>query len=76
MTGEAVEGGVVKGGGENPSGSPDSIAGIFFTGHGNGYRLTVPAKSTDKILKLYLGLWHGRGRFEAKQSDGLSLIHI
>jgi hypothetical protein len=57
-------------GGTPTASAANSKTGIYFTGIGNGYRLTVPAVSVDRTLKLYLGLWVARGRFEAKLSDG------
>ena len=50
--------------------------GIYFTGIGNGYRLTIPAKSTESVLKIYLGLWIARGRFEARLSDGSATPYV
>jgi len=47
-----------------------SKTGIYFRGIGKGYRLTIPAQKTQSVLKIYLGLWRARGRFEAKLSDG------
>ena len=57
-------------GGTPTAGATNSIAGIFFTGIGNGYRLSIPAQSSQSVLKLYLGLWTARGRLEARLSDG------
>ena len=44
--------------------------GIYFTGSGNGYQLTVPADTTERTFKIYLGSAKARGRFEASLSDG------
>ena len=49
--------------------TPGSTTGIYFYGIGNGYQLTLPADTTERTLKLYIGLWHARGRFEARLSD-------
>jgi lysophospholipase L1-like esterase len=57
-------------GGTPTAGASNSITGIFFTGIGNGYQLSIPAQSSGSVLKLYLGLWTARGRFEARLSDG------
>ncbi len=56
-------------------GTPDSsasnvTAGIFFLGAGNGYRLTLPADTTPRTLKVYLGVWEARGHVQATLSDG------
>ena len=53
----------------------DSVAasgtktGIYFTGSGNGYQLTIPADTAEKTFKIYLGSAKARGRFEASLSD-------
>jgi peptidoglycan/xylan/chitin deacetylase (PgdA/CDA1 family)/lysophospholipase L1-like esterase len=57
-------------GGTPTASATNSTTGIFFTGIGNGYQLSIPAQSSQSVLKLYLGLWTARGRFEAKLSDG------
>ncbi|HSE16368.1 MAG TPA: Ig-like domain-containing protein [Pyrinomonadaceae bacterium] len=37
---------------------------------GNGFEVTAPADTSLKTLKMYIGTWVGRGRFEAALSDG------
>jgi hypothetical protein len=44
--------------------------GIFVSGSGNGFELTVPADESLKTLKLYTGLWASQARLEATLSDG------
>ena len=44
--------------------------GVFVIGTGNGFQLTVPADTTARTLKLYLGLWDAQGKLEAVLSDG------
>ena len=44
--------------------------GIYFSGAGNGYQITVPADTTEKTFKIYLGSAKARGRLEASLSDG------
>ena len=46
-----------------------STTGIYFQSIGNGYRLTVPADTEQKTLKIYLGLYHAKGMFQASLSD-------
>ncbi|MGH9959418.1 MAG: hypothetical protein ACREBC_20215 [Pyrinomonadaceae bacterium] len=36
---------------------------------GNGFEITVPADTTARILKLYVGVWFTRGKLEATLSD-------
>ncbi len=57
-------------GGTPTASATGSTTGIYFTGIGNGYRLSVPAASTDSTVKLYVSVWHARGRLEARLSDG------
>ena len=57
-------------GGTPTTSTTGTRTGLYFKGVGNGYRLTIPAKSTESVLKIYLGLWIARGRFEARLSDG------
>ena len=46
-----------------------SRTGIFVTGHTNGFRLTVPADTLPKRLKIYVGLYGARGNFRAYLTD-------
>ena len=51
------------------------VTGQTGTG-GEGYEITVPADTTLKTLKLYLGSWIGIGRFEAAISDGSAPTYV
>ncbi len=57
-------------GGTPTASASSSIAGLYFTGIGDGYQLSVPAATTDRTLKLYLGVYNAKGTLEAKLSDG------
>ena len=57
-------------GGTPTASAANSTTGLYFTGIGNGYQLSIPAQSSQSVVKLYLGLWTARGRLEAKLSDG------
>ena len=37
---------------------------------GNGFEITVPADTSLKTVKLYVGVWYAQGRLEATLSDG------
>ena len=63
-------------GGTSTASASGSATGIYFTGAGNGYRLTVPAGTTEKTLQIYLGLWRARGKLEAKLSDGSATSYV
>jgi len=63
------------------SGTPTASASsvdefVWVRGVGNGYQITAPADTTDRTLKLYLGLFQARGRFEAFLSDGSAPVYL
>src|SRR5258705_3713958 len=37
---------------------------------GNGFEITVPADTSLKTVKVYVGVWYAQGRLEATLSDG------
>jgi hypothetical protein len=43
--------------------------GVFATGETNGFEITVPADTTPRTLKVYLGLYGAQGNFQAWLSD-------
>ena len=53
-----------------------TTAGVFMLGVGNSFELTVPADTTTKTIKLYVGAWTGRGRLEATLSDGSASPYV
>jgi hypothetical protein len=56
--------------GGTPTASASNVdTGLWVVGNGNGYQITVPADTTQRTLKVYLGLWAAGGRFEASLSD-------
>src|SRR5882672_3512163 len=68
--------GQVFGFGDNPSGfswtdgtpaasATDVHTGVFLIGVGNGFQFTIPADTNLKTVRINLGLWMARGRFEA-----------
>ncbi len=42
-----------------------TTAGIYFKNIGNGFQIRVPASTFNKTLKIYLGGYKAKGRFEA-----------
>ena len=54
----------------------NTTTGVYLTGSGNGFRLTVPADTTARTLKLYVGLWAAQGRLEASLSDGSAAAFV
>jgi len=47
----------------------NSPTGVYLLGTGNGFQITVPADTTDRTLKIYVGVWSAQGRLEASLSD-------
>ncbi len=43
--------------------------GLWVMGTNNGFQISVPADTTTRTLKLYLGVYAARGRLEASLSD-------
>jgi hypothetical protein len=57
--------------GGTPTASASGVAsGLWNFGASNGFQVTVPAGTTARTLKLYVGLWAAGGRLEASLSDG------
>ncbi len=48
----------------------NSTTGVFIIGQGNGFRITAPADTTVKTLRVYVGAWHTQGLMTAQLSDG------
>lgn len=43
----------------------ETSTGIYITGLQQGFQVTVPADTTPRTLKVYVGVWRSVGRFEA-----------
>ena len=54
----------------------NTLTGVYVTGVNNGYQITVPADTTQKTLRVYVGLWSAGGRFEANLSDGSAPVYL
>jgi hypothetical protein len=46
-----------------------STTGLYISGQGNGYRFTVPASTTPRSLRVYVGVWRAQGTLLAHLSD-------
>lgn len=42
----------------------------------SGFKITAPADTTWRVLRVYVGLWHGRGKFLAHLSDGSAVDYV
>ncbi len=47
----------------------DTATGVFTYGPTNGFRLTAPADTNSRTLKVYVGLYGAQGKFQAALSD-------
>src|SRR4029453_17889953 len=47
----------------------NTTTGVFMPGLTNGFELTLPADTTTRTLKLYVGLYAAQGKFQAWLSD-------
>ena len=63
-------------GGTPTSTSTNTSTGIYVIGMNNGFQVTVPADTTARTLKMYVGLWAAGGRFEASLSDGSAPTYV
>jgi hypothetical protein len=52
------------------SSATNSTTGIFVSGLNKGFRITVPANTTARTLRVYVGAWRTQGRMVAQLSDG------
>jgi uncharacterized repeat protein (TIGR01451 family) len=59
-----------------PTVNASTQGGLVDGSTGNGYEITVPADSTLKTLKLYVGSWYGQARLEATLSDGSAATYV
>ena len=50
--------------------------GVYVIGLNNGFQITVPANTTARTLKVYVGLWAAGGKFEASLSDGSATAYL
>ena len=63
-------------GGTPTATATNTLTGLYVTGVNNGFQITVPANTTSKTLRIYVGLWSAGGRFEASLSDGSAPVYV
>jgi hypothetical protein len=60
-----------------PTASATNVdSGLWVMGVGNGYQITVPADTTTRTLKVYVGVCFTRGQFEAALSDASAPAYL
>ena len=47
----------------------NTTTGVFIPGLTNGFELTLPAETSSRTLKIYVGLYAAQGKFQAWVSD-------
>jgi RHS repeat-associated protein len=57
-----------SGGTPTASASADA-SGLYISNIGNGFSITVPADTTQRVVKVYVGGWNSTGSFTASLSD-------
>jgi len=51
------------------SSATNTTTGIWVNNVGNGFKITVPADTTSRTLKVYVGIWRSQGVLNASLSD-------
>ncbi len=51
------------------SSGPAQYSGIYVAGNARGLRIEVPASTSDRTLRLYVGVYQSKGRLTAQLSD-------
>lgn len=49
--------------------------GVGISGSGNGFQLTIPAATTARTLRVYVGVFHAQANFTASLSEKSSMIY-
>ncbi len=59
-----------------PNGNIQSTnSGVGMSGSGNGFQLTIPAATTARTLRVYIGVLHAQANFTAALSEKSSMIY-
>ena len=54
----------------------NSTTGIYIAGQNNGFRITAPADTTVRTLRVYVGVWKSQARLTAHLSDGSAADYV
>jgi uncharacterized repeat protein (TIGR01451 family) len=54
----------------------NTASGVWRPGIGKGFEINVPANTTNRTLKLYVGVWQAQGRLEASLSDASATTQV
>ena len=56
--------------GGTPTATASTTNNVYEAGIGDGFKITVPADTTQRTLKVYAEVWHCCGQLQATLSDG------
>lgn len=60
-----------------PTQAATTTTGVFASGAaGNGFRITAPADTNTRTMRLYVGAWYARAQFRAELSDGSAPVSV
>ena len=60
-----------------PTASASNIAtGLYLSGQGQGFRITAPADTTVRTLRVYVGAWQAQAQMLAQLSDGSAVDYV
>ena len=58
-----------------PTPNATTTTGVYISAAaGNGFRVTAPADTTTRTLKLYVGAWQAQGQLQAQLSDNSAAV--
>jgi len=63
-------------GGTPTASATNSRTGVYLGGVGNGFRITVPAATTPRTLRVYVAAYNARGSLVAHLSDGSAVDYV
>ena len=63
-------------GGTPTASATNSTTGVYISGVGNGFQITVPADTTQRTLTVYVDSYHAQGKIVAHLSDASSPDYV
>jgi hypothetical protein len=54
----------------------NSPTGLYINGLNKGFQITVPADTTSRTVKVYVGVWGAQGKLEATLSDSSASAYV
>ena len=63
-------------GGTPTASATNSTTGVYISGVGNGFQITVPADTTQRTLTVFVDSYHAQGKMVAHLSDASSPDYV